>query len=1118
MESINATIDRISSKLKNNTITLRTAQIIFLKKAEQTIKQGKKKGILILPCGLGKSLAAFTLALIITEEYEKRTGKRGKIGILSHREDLMGQLGVDFRRLCKDRKIGYLYKAKKEVNAEVLIANIRTLSNKKYLESFKKEEFVVIIVDETHRAGAVSYQTIIDYFEPEFLLGMTATPNRTDRIDIMHIYGNNIIYEVTKEESCERGWLRESNEVFLKDKWCDYNTQRCYRKKDGTYKYHIKEPGKFFSIPERDEAIIKKFKERAKDRQGIAFVPLVEEAKRMAKVFNKNGIRAIHMEGKTKPKKRKEIIEKYKKGEYQIIFNVELIGEGLHFPSVDIILLLRTTQSEIKGIQQRGRGVFNIEGVDLSTFKYKKCLILNWVGNFKENYKEYIYQLKKKKNVDENKVKDINELYEKPIGVEIEFDEINILEDFKRQFYNEKSSLLERNKEKILFDFDEGYSINKLNRKYSVPCKIISNFLKKEGRKIIPPKRHNFEKIRDEIINLYVNRNLNCRELSKKYGIHTCSIYRILKKKGVKIRSVTENRILSIDRENLFDLYHNKMLSDTKLCKFFKIGKPILKKTLKYYNISRIKKKFMWKELSEKIKELYVKKGKSMNSISREMQISLWVVKKALGNRGIYIKSREEFGKERKNCNYNRIIERFKDVLNKKQNVGLITTKEFCNHCKEKSFNVFNLYQRIGRFEDFCITNSKIIPLKFYWRGSKKESNIRKYLHLKKKLGRNPVSDEFYLICSNKQSNFLEIKKMIGDFKSPKEKYSKFECVNEYNNVKEKLKKESLSCKDISKYSKFKSYHPYVLLFGSWNNFLKKMGDEKSILRKDKINMAIKLYINENKPLTKISKKVGISRNILSKELKKRGYKIKIGINQFSNTMNLKIAKYKPLIVIPQTKLKRKGIKKTYEGINTHGYQDRTTEEKDEIRPKIVKKINNGDRVTALEHYDLSFIKEIEKQEIKPKKVTIPNNKDSVKLVNALINHGYKIQTNKNGIVELTKDNSFPIVVINTDARTWLVNTQEKPNFLWLDYCGAFSFYAKDLDILFAKSFDKMKLILTYNLFDPAKDDENFYLTRTINYVLKKVSGKNKIELLEDITYRYKKNMYNIGFNICKIK
>ena len=90
---------------------------------------------------------------------------------------------------------------------------------------------------------------------------------------------------------------------------------------------------------------------------------------------------------------------------------------------------------------------------------------------------------------------------------------------------------------------------------------------------------------------------------------------------------------------------------------------------------------------------------------------------------------------------------------------------------------------------------------------------------------------------------------------------------------------------------------------------------------------------------------------------------------------------------------------------------------------------------------------------------------------------------------------------------------EEKFNFIWLDYCGAFSYYMKDLDILFAKNFDKMKLILTYNLFDPAKDDDSYYFTRVIDYVLSKTEDKN-VRLINDITHRYKKQMYNLGFNI----
>jgi len=108
------------------------------------------------------------------------------------------------------------------------------------------------------------------------------------------------------------------------------------------------------------------------------------------------------------------------------------------------------------------------------------------------------------------------------------------------------------------------------------------------------------------------------------------------------------------------------------------------------------------------------------------------------------------------------------------------------------------------------------------------------------------------------------------------------------------------------------------------------------------------------------------------------------------------------------------------------------------------------------------------------------------------------------------------IEIVNTSILQYLVDSEEKFDFLWLDYCGAFSYYMKDLDILFSKKFNNIKLVLTYNLFDPAKEDENYYFTRVIDYVLSK-NESNKIRLMNDVSYRYKKNMYNIGFNIQKI-
>ena len=220
-----------------------------------------------------------------------------------------------------------------------------------------------------------------------------------------------------------------------------------------------------------------------------------------------------------------------------------------------------------------------------------------------------------------------------------------------------------------------------------------------------------------------------------------------------------------------------------------------------------------------------------------------------------------------------------------------------------------------------------------------------------------------------------------------------------------------------------------------------------------------------------------------------------MGVESPANNINI-ITKYTPKTLIIPTKQKQKGKGKTYEGL--HKEQFKSKEDKMDIRDKIISKIKDGDNVLLLESPDLSALKEIEKKGIKPRKIVIPNHLEFKRLAEELRN--YKTTLN--------------IECINTSALQYLIDSEEKFDFIWLDYCGAFSYYMKDLDILFAKHFGEMKLILTYNLFDPAKDDENYYFTRVIDYVLDKISGESKIRLLNDITYRYKKNMYNIGFDI----
>ena len=742
---------------------LRTVQKSFLEKAEQSRKSGNNKGLLIFATGLGKTLASLSDALRLVEEHEKKTQKRGKILILAHNHNLLYQHAKDFKLLCNDRKIGFLYKTKKDVGAEVLFANIMTLKQKKYLNSFKSEEFNYIIVDETHHAGAKSYKCIFDYFKPNFLLGMTATPNRTDQIEILPLYDNNVIYNVNSFEAINKGWLRPYKEVFLWDEFCNYEKIKSYRMKNGNHKYDVKELGRYYNVPERDEAIIKKFKEKAGDRKGVGFCVSVDEARRMADLFNDNGIISVAIwggsgKGKTMNEvKRNKILKDFEEGKYQMIFNCEIIGEGLHLPSVDVVLKLRPTESSIKNNQQNGRGLYNIEGLKINGNKYPNLLILDFVGNYAKCYANYIYQGRLRENKD-RKIRDIRELVELSIGCEVEFEE-RVIEEFNRQYEKENINGLQR----AIEEFKEIYKNKKPFR----------GQLKKENQWIY-------------------------------------------------------NHFL---KNNLLDKY----CLDSK-----------------------------FKDLQESIEE-------------------------------------------------------FKEIYKNK-----------------KPF-----------------------------RGQLKKENHWIYEH------------------------FLS------------------------NNLLDKYCKESQSGK--------------------------KMNNQPS---------------------------------------------------------NIKItSSYTPKNIIIPTKQKRKGIKKTYEGLHKEEYKSK--EDKVDIRNKIISKIRDGDKVLLLESPDLSALKEIERLGIKPDKIIIPNHLEFKELAKALQNY----KTN------------LKIECINTSALQYLVDSEEKFDFIWLDYCGAFSYYIKDLDILFQKHFNNMKLVLTYNLFDPAKEDDSYYFTRVIDYVLSKTQG-NKVRLINDITYRYKKQMYNLGFNI----
>lgn len=162
--------------------------------------KGWKKGIVILPTGTGKTyLSAFDSLKAI-----------GRILFIVHRLDILSQSKEAFERIYPNERLGLLTGEEKYSveNSKVLFASKDTLRNPNIMQSFKQSEFDYIIVDEVHHGQAPSYQSVLQYFNPNFfMLGLTATPDRMDRKDIFEIFDYQKVYEYSLNEAIENGFF-----------------------------------------------------------------------------------------------------------------------------------------------------------------------------------------------------------------------------------------------------------------------------------------------------------------------------------------------------------------------------------------------------------------------------------------------------------------------------------------------------------------------------------------------------------------------------------------------------------------------------------------------------------------------------------------------------------------------------------------------------------------------------------------------------------------------------------------------------------------------------------------------------------------------------------------------
>ena len=334
-----------------------------------------KRGLLISATGTGKTYAA---AFAMREMNPKR------ILFLVHREQIAKQAMESFERVYNDPSItfGLVSGNVKKYDATHVFSTMQMMGRYDVMKQYDPKTFDCIIIDEVHRAGPESYQRIIDYFKPQFLLGMTASPERTDGYDLYELFDHNIIYEIRLQQALEEDLLCPFHYFGISDLWVD--TDEPIGDVEVTFSN--------LSTKERVDKIIEKiryFGHSGSRVKGLVFCSNRVEAKALSDAFNERGIyRTVSLTGEDSQEIREKTIARLTgTGEYQgrldeqldYIFTVDIFNEGVDIPEINQVIMLRQTESPIIFIQQLGRGLRKFEDKEY-------VVILDFIGNYTNNF------------------------------------------------------------------------------------------------------------------------------------------------------------------------------------------------------------------------------------------------------------------------------------------------------------------------------------------------------------------------------------------------------------------------------------------------------------------------------------------------------------------------------------------------------------------------------------------------------------------------------------------------------------------------------------------------------------------------------------------------------------
>lgn len=336
-----------------------------LENLSKSIKQGHKRGLAIAATGTGKTyLSAFASEHL----------KPNRVLFIAHREELILAAMESFKNIYKDTDASEfkIYKGRQRKLSTYTFASVQTLVND--LERIDSTMFDFIVIDEFHHATANSYMKILNHFTPKFLLGLTATPERTDGGDVFELVNYNIVIDVRLKHALESELLTPFQYYGISDETIDLAKVIRQTEEDIVT---------ILNSNKRVDFIVKKIEQYVTSgkRKAIGFCQNISHAEFMNTEFKNRGYHSIVLTSKNTSEERQTAVDalRDKNNPLEFIFTVDLFNEGIDIPAVNLVLFLRPTESAIVFTQQLGRGLRQTEGKEY-------LIVLDFVTNDRKSY------------------------------------------------------------------------------------------------------------------------------------------------------------------------------------------------------------------------------------------------------------------------------------------------------------------------------------------------------------------------------------------------------------------------------------------------------------------------------------------------------------------------------------------------------------------------------------------------------------------------------------------------------------------------------------------------------------------------------------------------------------